>query len=325
MKKTKESSSYQKYLEEKHKSFSTSDDLIDRVVKKAAGFTPVEKKKVIAGEVNEVYQVETEGGKLIVRISRTDKTSFETEAGVIEKVRKVGVPAPKILLVEEAIDKGATITFCVEEKIEGVPFKDLMKSTTSSDIQKITSQAGNILGKIHSIPVATFGPMDAPDLYPSWEEFIFSVKKKERTIKLAAKIVQLPTSYIKQAYEILNDHLRFFACAAPVLLHGDFSPKHWLVKEGNIEGIIDFEDAKGGDPVKDFAWLNFYYGESIPLERLMKGYGNKKLFDDSFDLKMKLYRIHHGLDILNYYYGEQNVSGLNFAKNNLITEIKNFQ
>jgi aminoglycoside phosphotransferase (APT) family kinase protein len=41
----------------------------------------------------------------------------------------------------------------------------------------------------------------------------------------------------------------------PVLLHGDLGPEHLLVWEGRLAGVIDWGDARVGDPALDYAWL----------------------------------------------------------------------
>jgi len=43
---------------------------------------------------------------------------------------------------------------------------------------------------------------------------------------------------------------------APCLLHGDIGPEHVLVSpEGDLVGVLDWEELSVGDPVGDFAWL----------------------------------------------------------------------
>ena len=41
----------------------------------------------------------------------------------------------------------------------------------------------------------------------------------------------------------------------PALLHGDLGPEHLLVREGRLAGVIDWGDARVGDPALDYAWL----------------------------------------------------------------------
>jgi len=41
----------------------------------------------------------------------------------------------------------------------------------------------------------------------------------------------------------------------PVLTHSDLGPEHLLVHDGRLAGVIDWGDARIGDPAIDFAWL----------------------------------------------------------------------
>jgi aminoglycoside phosphotransferase (APT) family kinase protein len=41
----------------------------------------------------------------------------------------------------------------------------------------------------------------------------------------------------------------------PALVHCDLGPSHLLVRDGRLAGVIDWADAKIGDPAVDYAWL----------------------------------------------------------------------
>ena len=77
--------------------FSVSKDVVRKAIE--------ERKRIVAGEVNEVYDVQTEDGNLIVRISREEENRFIPEKWAIEKSGEAGVPVPEVLLVDEAEDK----------------------------------------------------------------------------------------------------------------------------------------------------------------------------------------------------------------------------
>jgi aminoglycoside phosphotransferase (APT) family kinase protein len=40
----------------------------------------------------------------------------------------------------------------------------------------------------------------------------------------------------------------------PALLHADLGPSHLLVRDGRLAGVIDWGDARLGDPALDYAW-----------------------------------------------------------------------
>jgi aminoglycoside phosphotransferase (APT) family kinase protein len=41
----------------------------------------------------------------------------------------------------------------------------------------------------------------------------------------------------------------------PALTHSDLGPPHLLVRDGRLVGVIDWGDARVGDPALDYAWL----------------------------------------------------------------------
>jgi aminoglycoside phosphotransferase (APT) family kinase protein len=41
----------------------------------------------------------------------------------------------------------------------------------------------------------------------------------------------------------------------PALTHSDLGPPHLLVRDGRLAGVIDWGDARVGDPALDYAWL----------------------------------------------------------------------
>jgi aminoglycoside phosphotransferase (APT) family kinase protein len=41
----------------------------------------------------------------------------------------------------------------------------------------------------------------------------------------------------------------------PALTHSDLGPTHLLVRDGRLAGVIDWGDARVGDPAIDYTWL----------------------------------------------------------------------
>jgi aminoglycoside 2''-phosphotransferase len=59
---------------------------------------------------------------------------------------------------------------------------------------------------------------------------------------------------------------------APCLIHADIGPEHVLVSpEGDLVGVLDWEELTVGDPVGDFAWLLF--ARPSDGERALGAYG----------------------------------------------------
>src|SRR5205823_14897913 len=49
--------------------------------------------------------------------------------------------------------------------------------------------------------------------------------------------------------------VRAFLDAVHALVHGDLGPEHLLVRDGKLAAVIDWGDARIGDPALDYAWL----------------------------------------------------------------------
>lgn len=312
---------YREYLKNKHSGMNTPNETIVSVVEKATGSEFVEKSKIVAGEMNEVYDVTLQNHEnVIVRISRRMNPRFEEEEKAIQLATQKGVPCPKVLLVENLEHEGEKLTFCVEERIKGEPLLDIRDSLSKDAMKKYIFEAGVILSNIHSVRVDGFGNFDKNTPYNKWSEYILEPLRKIDRIKEVAKDVGIEEKLITNVASALKDNVEIFDNTTPQLLHGDFSIKHLLVKNNKIVGIVDFENAKGGDPVFDLAWFDYFYGEDIPREWIRKGYSNKKIFDKDFDKKMFLYQLYLGLIFLDYYESEKNVAGLEHARKKLIKD-----
>jgi aminoglycoside phosphotransferase (APT) family kinase protein len=55
--------------------------------------------------------------------------------------------------------------------------------------------------------------------------------------------------------EALLGELETLTGFEPALTHSDLGPSHLLVHEGRLAGVIDWGDARIGDPAIDYAWL----------------------------------------------------------------------
>jgi aminoglycoside phosphotransferase (APT) family kinase protein len=65
------------------------------------------------------------------------------------------------------------------------------------------------------------------------------------------------------------------------LLHADLGPEHLLCREGALVGVIDWGDARIGDPALDFAWLLRALGEPVLAAydgRVDPGFRERALF-----------------------------------------------
>jgi len=72
------------------------------------------------------------------------KLRTSRESNLLSEARRVGVPTPKVLRVDEKKHK------IVMEYIEGKRIKELLNSSDKKAVKKISLQIGRLIGKLHS-------------------------------------------------------------------------------------------------------------------------------------------------------------------------------
>ena len=322
-------SAYKNFIKEKHERlFNTPIELINRAVEQATG-TPIQtKERIIKGELNEVYSVKTtQGQEIIVRISHGDKPLFEFEKQIIDKCRAVGVPVPEILLVDTFMVGDKQHAISIQSKLAGVPFLEL-EHVSESESKNITRQAGEILSKIHSIPIHGFGALDEQGngQYATMKDFLLNAFDEDK-MSHVAQSVGIDQSVMNRALEVIHQGALLYPETTPCLIHNDYGPKHILVHNGRITGIIDFEIARSGDPVREFArwaYFNSEDGRNAYMDSFKEGYANKSIFSDTFDGRFRVWMMYLILVHLNYFIQDQNHIGIEIVKKELEQEMAMF-
>ena len=99
------------------------------------------------------------------------------------------------------------------------------------------------LDALHAVPVEEV-PAPRPDWLETYREQADEFRR-----------VVLPLVGDRDAGEALLDSVESLVGFEPVLTHSDLGPEHLVVHEGRLAGVIDWGDARVGDPAIDYAWL----------------------------------------------------------------------
>lgn len=327
----KKSDHYQKYLASVHGDWITPDEVIYDVVKEGTGKEVVFKKRIIAGEANEVYDITIEDSKhVILRISTSGYPNFLQEKWAIDKVKKLRVPVAEIILIKYLNVEGKEKSLCLMEKVEGESLErgniDFGKLNLSIR-RNLISQAGEILSKIHSIQTEGFGWIigEGKAEFKTSNELIKGLVSKQDAVEKMAKEENINQAHIGKAYRIIKSFKEFYSQAQPHLNHGDYSHKHFMVKDNKITCILDWGGVRSGSPVYDFAWWDYWFGEYIPTEWLKEGYTDKSLFNNHFEDFLHLLRLYRGLETLNWYHQARYKPAVEKAKVKLLKDLTYFK
>jgi aminoglycoside phosphotransferase (APT) family kinase protein len=101
------------------------------------------------------------------------------------------------------------------------------------------------LEALHSFEL---GAVDVPR--PEWRDIYRGHAEEWRRL-----VLPLLDADERAAGERLLAEIETLTGYQPSLVHCDLGPSHLLVRDGKLAGVIDWADAKVGDPAIDYAWL----------------------------------------------------------------------
>ena len=328
---TKEPTDYEEYLASVHSKLATPDEVINRVVKEGSGLEVVAKAKIVAGEANEVYDITTSDEQhVILRISPHGHPDFQQEIWAINEAEKVSVPVPKIILVKYIKVEGEERSMCLMEKLEGEPLErgGIDFGKLNQNLQRdLIRQGGEILSRIHSIKTQGMGWIigAGKGQYGSSDELIDHLVGKRNQFELVADAEGLERAQIGQALDIIDSFRDWYRGVKPRLNHGDYSHKHFMMKDNRITGILDWGGVRSDTPIYDIAMWDYWFGEYIPTEWLKEGYTNKPLFEGNFEDVLHMLRLFKGLEILDWYHQQKYKPAIEKAKTKFIRDLRYFK
>jgi aminoglycoside phosphotransferase (APT) family kinase protein len=131
---------------------TTPRPLIDSVVRSVCGREVARVVRLTGGGMNETYRVALpDDGAVVVRIARQPVPWFTDEAHVMAQARRVGVPTPDVLGVEQVEHDGALLSFSIQRLVPGRSLHELASELPASDLERLVMDGGELLARVHSV------------------------------------------------------------------------------------------------------------------------------------------------------------------------------
>jgi len=148
------------------------------------------------------------------------------------------------------------------------------------------NRLGEFLRALHDMPPTIYIESGIPDEVAARSELLATLERLlHRVLPLLPEELQAPGSAL----------LRRTALKTPTgLIHGDLGPHHLLVRDDRVVGVIDWSDARVGDPALDLAWALFDAPEAF-AEAVATTYGAD---DDELSRALDWYRLTPWYDVL---------------------------
>jgi aminoglycoside 2''-phosphotransferase len=176
--------------------------------------------------------------------------------------------------------------FMVYRKLSGEPLSDL-PSMSLSDRERFAETFGRFFSELSRVPLRSLERLGAPPGdRVSWAGRYETILRRFRRVaarRIPAELADEVFRLFPRFFSVLRDsHYR------PVLLHNDLWPSHILWDRGTRKpvGVLDWEDARFGDPAADLTELRGL-GEG-PTEELVASRRSSR--DRSFAERLLFYR-----------------------------------
>jgi aminoglycoside phosphotransferase (APT) family kinase protein len=246
---------------------TTPRPIIDSVVRSICGREVEGVVRLTGGGVNETYRVELRNGvAVVVRIARQPVPWFGDEEHVMAQARRVGVPTPEVLGVEQVDHDGELLSFSIQRLVPGRSLDELAGELPASELERLVMDGGELLARVHSV-VPDRGIRH--ELHPLDERFIARVARiADEAFGSAAAAV------VERGADLLRAEVTTRPAPRLSLAHGDWLPKHLLIDDGAIVGVIDWEGAGPASPAFDLARWEVSAGDALHhrSDLLRRGY-----------------------------------------------------
>lgn len=185
-------------------------------------------------------------GEWIVRVPRRPEVRawLRKEAALLPLLAPaLPVPVPTITIVEDTPEA----LVAAHRRLEGEPLR------AGTDDARIGAQTGRFLAALHAFPQAK--ARDAGLEEDSGSDWVAELSERVTSLldpDEQARARAMFGEFFSRPHELER-----------AVIHADLGPEHLLARRGFVTGVIDWSDARIGDPGLDFAWLLHQPGESF--------------------------------------------------------------
>jgi aminoglycoside phosphotransferase (APT) family kinase protein len=165
---------------------------------------------------------------------------MRAEALAIEAAGRAGVPEPEIIAHSDDPTR-VDAPFILMERVDGetLPRRILRDEQYAAVRPRLAEQCGEILARIHGIPVAEVPGLERPDVLEQLRGTLARFEDASPALELALRWLE------DHRPEPMDD----------VIVHGDFRNGNLIVGPDGIRGVLDWEVVHRGDPMQDLGYL----------------------------------------------------------------------
>lgn len=246
---------------------TTRRPVIDSVVRSVCGREVERLVALTGGGLHETYRVELRDDvPVVIRIARMPVPWFTAEEHVMAQAREVGVPTPDVLGIEHVDLDGELLSFSILRLVAGRSLAELAAELPASDLERLVMEGGELLARVHTV-VPDGGIRH--ELEPPDEGFV------SRVVCVAHDALgPAAAAVVERGADLLRAEVLTRPAPRLSLAQGDWLPKHLLIDDEAIVGVIDWEFAGPASPAFDLARWEVSAGDGLQdrSDLLRRGY-----------------------------------------------------
>jgi aminoglycoside phosphotransferase (APT) family kinase protein len=215
---------------------------LEAVLAATLGEPIAELRRLSAGASRETFAVTTASGRscILQRLPRgATRASVGTEAAMLRAAAAAGVPVAEVLAVFEpggALELPALLLNAVAGESLGPRL--LRDDRYARARERLARQCGEILGRLHSVPMEAVPGLRAADPIQRCYEVLDSLPARHPAFELVLRQLALTRPRARPH----------------TIVHGDFRLGNLLFDEQGITAVLDWEVVHLGDPLEDLGW-----------------------------------------------------------------------
>lgn len=272
--------------------------------------------KITGGELSQAFSYTNDGASYVIRINGDDH-GFKKDLYAYEHFISPRIPIPK------TIDLGTfndSFFYSITEKVPGKILDECSES------EQLVNSVLTTLDAIHDTPISgnKYGHWDETGIgsHDTWKahllELLIYNQKDLDSNNCADWLEQSVVDELTEKFVALVE----YCPEVRHLLHADFESSNTLSDGVKITGVIDWANAKYGDPVFDIAWIDFWK-ENIDYKRAFKQHQENIGRDiENYEERVRCYMLYFGIGCLFFFAKSQQRNSYEWTKKRLLKMLK---
>lgn len=276
---------------------SLSKDALQELVLREFSPSAETLNQLVEGEESQAFSFKDKNKNYVLRV-HVSAEGFKKDEYAFQNFVSEKIPIPEVFKIG-CVDSNHS--FCISKQFPGTTLQDSSEET----IDKLLVPTDEVLNAIHDTDISStsgFGDFDSEGngKYNSWRDFLNAVLEPENN--------QWDEVRKQSDAKLINDIMHEFEALLSYcpeerqLLHADFGSNNLLAHGVKITGVLDWEEAKYGDPLFDMGgfwstWLMCVRKQSEYWDNTKSGLPNYQERKLCYDLRTALVEIYeHALD-----------------------------